>query len=908
MSDLPAYIGRYRVVEQLSRGGMGLLYLARDPAIDRTVAIKVAQVHNVELRQRFLREARATGRLNHRNIVTIFDVGEHEGEPFMAMEYVPGRTLGEIVRQNTPLPLLERLRLMRELADGLAFAHDEGIVHRDVKPANLIVRDDTGVLTILDFGIARMTAGHTTTGAGQTVPGTVLGTPNYMAPEQIEGRPVDHRSDIFAVGVVFYELLSYRRAFAGDSPSAAAYQIVHEEPTPLPELISDLDGGLIAIVARALKKRADERYQHLSELIADLDAAVARIKGEDSAPEATILLRPDDRTLARPSTGSGTATSRETLMARREKQLAAHLAAANAALDKGRYDTAQGAADQAALLDLDDRRVAQMFERIAACRLAAQVEEHLANARGYLKDLALTKASESIDLALQTQPESPEGLRLRQDIETRRAINDGLEEAEQRLAAGEFAEAMRSVEQVLAIEPAHAASLQLKDRIGSAEHDHRARTAVDEARRKRAAGELAAAQQILEGVDGPHELVEAELASVRRELRESFEAIAGKVREGLEHGNLQDAQAQMHRALEALGAGRDPEPPDPRQQAATPPSAPTGTLALRSPVGAPESAAPAPPNGERRGRTTRMVGLGAAAAVIVIVVSGGVWLASSIFGGEAPGVPGNRASTGGTGDGGRAAAAPASQLPVPPPAEIDPAPDEDGAGTAPESPVEPAPPPARRSSPAPRSSPSARPPASRSSPPASLPRAPAAGPDVDRLLADAVAAEAGGDLETARDRYADVLRRDAGNRTAQTGSQRVQAAITQTAAQEHLRGGDAAFAAGQYDEARRLFQEASDLGAPEAAEKLQRVDGALAVVCGDDTNCGTLVVRVEPAAEILVDGRSMGTASDLALRLPAGRHRIRLETDAWRFPQVVEVAAGATRNMDVNLEQDGFPR
>ena len=132
MPKLPTFIGRYRVVERISSGGMGVLYLARDPAIDRPVAIKVARVQSVELRQRFLREARATGRLTHRNIVTIFDVGEHEGEPFMAMEYVPGRTLADIVRRHTPLPLLHRLRLLRELCDGLAYAHGQGIIHRDV--------------------------------------------------------------------------------------------------------------------------------------------------------------------------------------------------------------------------------------------------------------------------------------------------------------------------------------------------------------------------------------------------------------------------------------------------------------------------------------------------------------------------------------------------------------------------------------------------------------------------------------------------------------------------------------------------------------------------------------------------------------------------------------------------------
>ena len=314
MPDLPTFIGRYRVVERLSSGGMGVLYLARDPAIDRTVAIKVARVHSVELRQRFLREARATGRLNHRNIVTIFDVGEHAGEPFIAMEYVPGRTLAEIVRGNTPLPLLRRLRMLRELCDGLAYAHSQSIIHRDVKPANLISRENSGALTILDFGIARLSDALTSSGPA------MIGTPNYMAPEQIDGVHIDHRCDIFAVGLVFYELLSYRRAFGGDSPTAVIYKIVHEQPVPLAEVVPDLDSGLIRAIDRALAKRADDRYQHLSELIADLDAAIVRIEEEERERDSTILVRREDQAPAPCSSGSGPRTSRAELVARREAQ------------------------------------------------------------------------------------------------------------------------------------------------------------------------------------------------------------------------------------------------------------------------------------------------------------------------------------------------------------------------------------------------------------------------------------------------------------------------------------------------------------------------------------------------------------------------------------------------------------
>ena len=501
MPDLPSFIGRYRVVERLSSGGMGVVYVARDAAIDRTVAVKVARVHSAELRERFLREARATGRLNHRNIVTIYDVGEHDGEPFIAMEHVPGPTLADIIRRKAPLSLAQRLRMLRELCEGLAYAHGQGIVHRDVKPANLIAREDNGALTILDFGIARLADAVTTARGG------VVGTPYYMAPEQIVGSDVDHRCDIFAVGLVFYELLSYRRAFDAEAPTAVLYKIVHEPAVSLAELMPELSGKVVAIVDRALAKQVDDRYQNLGELLADLNAVPGGIGDEAGDADVTISLGRDDE--AGTPSGVASRSGRAALLARREAQLRGHLDAANAALERDLCDAAQAAAEQAALLDPDDDRVLRMLERIGAIRSARQVEEHLSNARGHLENAALTMASESVEAALQLQPESPAALRLSREIETRRTVNRHLKKAEQCLSSGDFSGASDSVREVLALDEEHAGALELRDRVDAVARDHRARTAVEEARAKRTAGELAAAQAILEGFDGAHDQVSA---------------------------------------------------------------------------------------------------------------------------------------------------------------------------------------------------------------------------------------------------------------------------------------------------------------------------------------------------------------------------------------------------------------
>lgn len=909
MPELPAYIGRYRVVERLTGGGMGFVYLARDLAIDRTVAIKVARVQSVELRERFLREARATGRLNHPNIVTIYDVGEHEGEPFIAMEYVPGRTLAEIIGRRTPLSPEQRLRMVRELCDGLAYAHGQGIVHRDVKPANLIAREDTGALTILDFGIARLSDALTMTGGG------VIGTPHYMAPEQVQGGQVDQRCDIFAVGLVLYELLSYRRAFDADNPTAVIYKIVHEQPVPLVELMPELDAGVRAIVERALAKKAGERYQNLRDLLVDLDGALGRIQQEDRDAEATVSSAPaEEETWATSPAGGRAAASRAALLARREERLREHLDAADAALDNDLCDAAQTAAEQAALIDPDDDRVLRTLERIGAVRLSQQVDAHLARARGHLENRALTRASESVEAVLQLQPKSRPARQLRREIESFRKINRCLEQAEQQLASGEFSDARRSVDEALALDGGHAAALTLGDRIGAAARDHRAQTTVDEARARRRAGDLAAAQAVLEDFDGAHDMVSAELASVRTEItdrRESFEALMAQARSHLEHGKLQDARDPIKQALDALAGGESEPESEPTRLETTA----TRTEADRPPRALWQytrefGAAGLRKSGRARGRRT-LVAIGAVAVLAAVAAGVATWLSSRGPGEQEPELAANRGTV-----------APAGEDPLTAPdapvsrtedVDADPADDDAGSDQARRIGSPPAGTP-RASDPAPDPpDPPARPaPSPQPSPPPPRPAPPAAppGPDIGALLADAAAAEAAGDLDGALDIFDTVLGHEADNGPARAGRQRVEAARVRTTVEENLRAADAAFGDGRYADARRLFQAAFDLNAsPAATDGLRRVDNAEAVLCpAGGAACGTLVIRVTPAAEIFVDDRSMGVAGVLVLRVPAGRHRVRLETAEWRFPRALEVAAGATAEIDVDLERDGFPK
>lgn len=289
-------LGRYELLEELGRGAMGVVYRARDPRIDRLVAIKViAPVEGLDpaqiqqRRERFQREARAAGRLAHPNIVTVHDVGEEAGRAFLVMELIEGQTLAEVLRTRRPLPLDEALAIGEQAAQALDYAHRHAIVHRDIKPANILLTRD-GVVKVADFGIARIT-GTETTQTGQT-----LGTPSYMSPEQIAGLPLDGRSDIFSLGAVLYELLSGEKAFPGETLGTIIYRIVHEEPIPLRRLNPAFPAGLDVCLKRALAKDPARRYVEATDLAGDLHrAAQGTLAPAGPPPPTTVKLTPSPR-------------------------------------------------------------------------------------------------------------------------------------------------------------------------------------------------------------------------------------------------------------------------------------------------------------------------------------------------------------------------------------------------------------------------------------------------------------------------------------------------------------------------------------------------------------------------------------------------------------------------------------
>jgi len=280
--------GRYQIVSELGRGSMGVVYQGFDPVIGRTVAIKTMLTEGLgpaefeEFKARFQREAQAAGVLAHPNIVTVYDFGEDSGVLYLAMEFLEGKSLQTLVEEQGILPVETIIPMYEQVCSALDHAHQHKIVHRDIKPANIMILE-SGLVKVTDFGIAKMMS------VGMTQAGQILGTPNYMSPEQVKGRPVDGRSDIFSLGVILYELVTGEKPFGGQNITTVIYKIINENPISPRELDATIPLGLTYVIQKALAKNPDERYQTCRELAEDLRNY--RNLGGAAAPSATVIVR-----------------------------------------------------------------------------------------------------------------------------------------------------------------------------------------------------------------------------------------------------------------------------------------------------------------------------------------------------------------------------------------------------------------------------------------------------------------------------------------------------------------------------------------------------------------------------------------------------------------------------------------
>ena len=540
--SVPSTVSRYEIKQELGQGAMGTLYLALDPLIDRLVAVKLLRVDTEEIRSRFLREARAGGRLQHKNIVSFYDVGVHDDQPFIAMEYIKGETLAEVISRKATLSLERKLKLIEELCDGLGYAHDAGLIHRDIKPANLMVTEGAGELKILDFGIARVTD---LTGLTQT--GGILGTINYMSPEQAQGRPLDHRSDIFAVGAVLYEILTYRRAFAGRD----LRDVLQFTPVPVAQLAPSLDPVLGDIVERALIPEPENRYQHLRELAKRLTDVRTRASARPSDDQRRADMVAGERRAAADATQAESyLSSAQTQLGQRN--LAKALTLVNRALDVERTQ-AGVELQQRVLLAIEDSEKAQ--ERVAA------VGRSLRAGREKLKSGALKAAIRAANEVLAYDPKHPEAIELKQralkagegqrpvDVETTVLQTDRMSDEVETtvLQTDRMPEsaARRTSTRWLSLAAAIVfASLSVGTLVWFASPSSEDR-AVAEALALYDAGQRVAAFSRLEAFDPPRPVVTEELAGLRARWTLQAEELAMEAKARADGGDVDGAVAML---------------------------------------------------------------------------------------------------------------------------------------------------------------------------------------------------------------------------------------------------------------------------------------------------------------------------------------------------------------------------
>ncbi len=400
MPPPPVRIGKYEILAELGRGAMGTVYKARDPRLDRLVAVKMMSEELLieeEMRGRFQREAKSAANLQHPNIVTIFDFGELEGEgsPYIVMELLDGMSLAQLMEEKKPERLEDRVNIITQICRGLDYAHKRGVIHRDVKPGNIQVLP-SGTAKVLDFGIAL--------GEGSTIKtktGLVMGTPNYMAPEQISSDVVDHRADMWAVGVILYELLSGERPFTATTIPGLVYQIVHSPPPPLDERKLGLPPRLVDVVERTLQKNPNQRFRDLAQLSRTLEKVMG-------APVVTTEL-------------SGEARSRG---------YSTNLDLAKGLLSQGQPQRALEAARRAQALEPSHRSVVDLLQEI--------------------------------ERALRTMQSQPTVAREREGGGEKFDAARWVDEARMALTAGDRSEALRIVDDVLAVSPGFAPALELK--------------------------------------------------------------------------------------------------------------------------------------------------------------------------------------------------------------------------------------------------------------------------------------------------------------------------------------------------------------------------------------------------------------------------------------------------------------
>ena len=423
-------LGKYEIISEIGRGAMGAVYKARDPFIGRLVALKTitsglsAQANSLE---RFYQEARSAGALQHPHIVTIYELGHEDNTPFIAMEYIEGGSLDHLIEQRQVLPLSVKLGYIVHVCEALSYAHRHNVVHRDIKPGNIMVTKE-GTVKVVDFGIARLTD------MSLTQPNMMIGSRAYMSPQLYKGERADARADIWAVGVTLYEILAYQRPFTGDSEAELMFQILSDKPPGLQPLAADCSEELSRIVGKMLEKKAEDRYQSMEDVLRDLEPLWK------SAQQATV---------------AGLLADCQQLVAVNDLQ------------------RAQGLLRKALQIDLGNTQAKSLMDRVTSelrrSQILPKVNEHLERGRGFLKKGKLQEARREVEAALGLDSRHDSAQHLFSEVEAAMAraqeVEQKLRLTKQRLAEGALTEAATALGHALELDDANVQAQELRRQL-----------------------------------------------------------------------------------------------------------------------------------------------------------------------------------------------------------------------------------------------------------------------------------------------------------------------------------------------------------------------------------------------------------------------------------------------------------
>jgi hypothetical protein len=519
-------IGKYEVVDVLGRGGMGVVYKAVDPAIGRTVAIKMitgAFIDDPDLLKRFYREAQSTGNLQHPNIVTVYDLGDQEGVPYLVIEFLEGEGLDKIIAGRRSMTIVDKLNLAIQVCSGLHYAHEHNVVHRDIKPPNVMVLKD-GNIKIVDFGIARIGNDNLTR------PGQVVGSIHYMSPEQVNAGAVDRRTDIFSAAVMLYELLTYSLPFEGKDMASTLLKILQEPPPPLSVYFKSYPPELDAVMQRALAKDREERYQTAEDFGFDLIRIQEQLK-------------------------RGMVTD--------------FIATAEALIEQKEWLKAKEEISQVLRVDRQNSRAIELSRIIQGALLKQQRSEQVRQLKSQaeiaVSERRLDEALGYLDEAVAVDKTNPELLNLReivqQEKKRRTQFAEALHRAELAHDGGELESARAAVEEALSLEPDNAEAKALHGGITRelAERDREKKVQgfIDEARKQissrrftSALEVLKQAEQIAPAAPMVHELMlQASTGREQERRRKEVEAIAGEIEDALNHDDNVTACRKADEAL-----------------------------------------------------------------------------------------------------------------------------------------------------------------------------------------------------------------------------------------------------------------------------------------------------------------------------------------------------------------------